>query len=438
MLQSRTKPLNSSDYQRWLVLSDLFKREHRETNGSKTRDRDCLRFLRPITHIFCTIMSEGEALPAAQKSSWSSFLKSIASATGDLSSMTAPPFILSPTSLCEFPSYWGEPTQQFAAIAEAKTPEARHLAVTAWFLSTCPGQFTRREKETGTEKKPLNPFLGGPAISCTGEQFIGQWNGGELKLWAEQVSHHPPVTAYYLENESKGLSFEGNCAQKTSFSGRAISVRQVGHGIVRIKLADGNVEQYLITLPKLKIEGILLGSPYVELYDSSLIQSSTGYQTSLEFRGKGWVSGKAHAFTATVTNAGHTVYVIDGLWTGESHFIKGSKSRIGELFLDTAPDRSPIEVKPISEQSEYESRRAWKEVADGIRKGDFDTASAAKSRIENSERQKRKDEAAAGKPFETRLFDVVEDDPDYHKLVAMTKHEPQHEASYKFKGPDEA
>ncbi|SCZ94444.1 BZ3500_MvSof-1268-A1-R1_Chr12-2g03903 [Microbotryum saponariae] len=390
------------------------------------------------TSFASSVMSEGEALPAAQKSSWSSFLKSIASATGDLSSMTAPPFILSPTSLCEFPSYWGEPTQQFAAIAEAKTPEARHLAVTAWFLSTCPGQFTRREKETGTEKKPLNPFLGGPAISCAGEQFIGQWNGGELKLWAEQVSHHPPVTAYYLENESKGLSFEGNCAQKTSFSGRAISVRQVGHGIVRIKLADGTVEQYLITLPKLKIEGILLGSPYVELCDSSLIQSSTGYQTSLEFRGKGWVSGKAHAFTATVTNAGHTLYVIDGLWTGESHFIKGSKSRIGELFLDTAPDRSPIEVKPISEQSEYESRRAWKEVADGIRKGDFDTASAAKSRIENSERQKRKDEAAAGKPFETRLFDVVEDDPDYHKLVAMTKHEPQHEASYKFKGSDEA
>ncbi|SGY63313.1 BQ5605_C007g04790 [Microbotryum silenes-dioicae] len=45
MLQSRTEvkrngtcalfiylfPLNSSDYRRWLVLSELFKREHRET-----------------------------------------------------------------------------------------------------------------------------------------------------------------------------------------------------------------------------------------------------------------------------------------------------------------------------------------------------------------------------------------------------------------------
>lgn len=45
-------------------------------------------------------------VPTNQKSSWSSFLKSIATFSGDLSSLTAPSFILSPTSLCEFPSYW--------------------------------------------------------------------------------------------------------------------------------------------------------------------------------------------------------------------------------------------------------------------------------------------------------------------------------------------
>lgn len=39
---------------------------------------------------------------------WGAFLKSIASFSGDLSSLTAPPFILSPVSLSEFPSYWGE------------------------------------------------------------------------------------------------------------------------------------------------------------------------------------------------------------------------------------------------------------------------------------------------------------------------------------------
>ena len=67
---------------------------------------------------------QAEGVPVAQRSSWSSFLKSlrtcwlvswksssthiththsIASVSGDLSSLTAPPFILSPTSLTEFP-----------------------------------------------------------------------------------------------------------------------------------------------------------------------------------------------------------------------------------------------------------------------------------------------------------------------------------------------
>lgn len=48
--------------------------------------------------------------------------------------------------------------------------------------------------------------------------------------------------AYSLENKKKGISLEGNCAQKTSFSARMISVKQVGHGLLRVKLADGSTE----------------------------------------------------------------------------------------------------------------------------------------------------------------------------------------------------
>ena len=53
--------------------------------------------------------------------------------------------------------------------------------------------------------------------------FYGYWpdiNGrGRTNLVVEQVSHHPPITAYYLSNESKGLHLQGHSAQKTSFSG---------------------------------------------------------------------------------------------------------------------------------------------------------------------------------------------------------------------------
>lgn len=52
---------------------------------------------------------------------------------------------------------------------------------------------------------------------------------------------------------------------QTSFSMGKIVVKQVGHAILRVALSGGEEEQYLITLPKLNVEGIIMGSPYVEL-----------------------------------------------------------------------------------------------------------------------------------------------------------------------------
>ncbi|GAA6055831.1 hypothetical protein JCM3770_004781 [Rhodotorula araucariae] len=373
---------------------------------------------------------DASALPPAQKAGWTSFLKSLAGATGDLSSLTAPSWILAPFSLTEFPSYWGEPKELFAAISDGKTPEERQLLVTRWFLSTLSGQFTRREKETGSEKKPFNPFLG--------EQFLGSWDNGDLVLHVEQVSHHPPITAYNLENKKKGVSLEGNCAQKTSFSARQISVKQVGHGLLRVKLTDGNTETYLITLPKLKIEGLWTGRPYVELTETSYIQGSHGLTSTIKYSGAGWVSGTSHSHTTTITSGpnGHALYTLTGTWTGETKFVKPSKDgKEGHVFLDASADgmRQTVTVRPIEEQGEFESRRAWKAVAEGIRSGDYDAASAAKSALENAERQRRRDEQANGQQFELRLFDRKPNDPEYTRLAAELKFKPEEEDSWVLK-----
>ena len=58
----------------------------------------------------------GGAVPKEQRQGWGQFLKSIATFSGDLSSLTAPSFILSPVSLVEFPAYWGEHPDTLAAI----------------------------------------------------------------------------------------------------------------------------------------------------------------------------------------------------------------------------------------------------------------------------------------------------------------------------------
>lgn len=99
--------------------------------------------------------------------------------------MTAPPFILSSTSLTEYSAYWAEHPAVFVAPAREADPEKRALLVLKWFLTTLHQQYCSRSEKLGSEKKPLNPFLG--------ELFIGKWLAdsdpelGETNLISEQV-----------------------------------------------------------------------------------------------------------------------------------------------------------------------------------------------------------------------------------------------------------
>jgi hypothetical protein len=126
---------------------------------------------------------EGAGVSAQNRGSWSAFLKSIASFSGDLSSLTAPPFILSSTSLTEFSSYWAEHPSIFVAPALEQDPKKRALLVLKWFLTTLKQQYASRSEKFGNEKKPLNPFLG--------ELFIGKWEdaAGTTELVSEQVRY---------------------------------------------------------------------------------------------------------------------------------------------------------------------------------------------------------------------------------------------------------
>ncbi|WWC67438.1 uncharacterized protein I206_101346 [Kwoniella pini CBS 10737] len=371
---------------------------------------------------------EGADVPQEQKAGWASFIKSLASMTGDLSSMTAPPFILSPTSLTEFPAYWCEHPDAFAEISEGKDDKERMERVLKWFIGTLSAQYTTRNEKMGSEKKPLNPVLG--------ELFYGVWPDrgyGETRLIVEQVSHHPPVTAYYIENKQAGVRLQGHSGQKTSFSGTAIHVKQSGHAVLTVQPKNGQKEEkYLITLPKLRIEGIVWGSPYIELTDTNAIQSSTGLTAQIDYKGKGYFTGKSHSFKAVISNgSGKAVQNYEGVWTGKSH-IGGSK---GPLFLDTAGHKEEVTVKDVSEQTEWESRKLWVNVAKGIRTGNYDEAGKDKTKIENEQRQRRKDETANNTAWNHLHFTHVESDPDYQFLSALLhdKLTPPHEDAYVIK-----
>lgn len=339
-------------------------------------------------------------------------MKSIASFNGDLASLTAPPFILSPVSLTEYCKFWAENHTDFIAIAQEQDPERRFIKVVKWFLGTLKEQYYSRNEQLGSEKKPLNPFLG--------EVFTGQWKdakNGTTNLVSEQVSHHPPVTAFNIWNEQNQLNLEGYVGIKATLSTQAISVRQYGHSILTLQGFDG--EQYLITLPALHIEGILFGKPYVELDGKSYIQSTSGYKATIEYSGKGYFSGKKNTFKALVVKNAFpkdTLYTIKGQWSGTSK-IAGPRGE--EPFLDaTKQEVLELQVKPIENQSSFETRKAWLKVAEAIKSQDFQAIHNEKSEIEVNQRIFRKREERDGKEWPRRWFEAVRvaDEPWYVKL----------------------
>lgn len=167
---------------------------------------------------------------------------------------------------------------------------------------------------------------------------MGVWKDetvGDTKLISEQVSHHPPVTAYAIVNEKNQVRLEGYNGQRASFSGMTISVKQIGHAKYHLDKYD---EDYLITLPSLHIEGLVYGAPYVELNRSTQIVSSTGYIATIDYSGKGWLSGKKNSFTATLVKEGSKtpLYTISGQWSGDFTIREGGskgKEVCARMFL---------------------------------------------------------------------------------------------------------
>ncbi|OZJ01893.1 hypothetical protein BZG36_05038 [Bifiguratus adelaidae] len=366
-------------------------------------------------------------VPQEQQGAFRSFLKTVATFSGDLSNLTCPSFLLAPTSLLEYSSYWCDHPELFAAITEPEDPLERMLACVKWFISSLNGSYSSRVSSAKNEyeKKPFNPVLG--------EVFYCSWADvegcGETSLVCEQVSHHPPISGFYLQNKSKGVYCSGYNGQQSRFSATNINIDQVGHALVH--LTNRNDESYLITLPSLQIQGLWYGAPYVELLGNSIIQSSSGYHAYIEYTGRGWVSGEKHHFKATIQNnadydasIGHKhargdTWVVEGQWVGVSNLTKpGSKT--AEHFYDAAyaPPAERI-VPPLEEQEPLESRKLWHPVASALRAYDYETASREKAKIENAQRAERKEREEKGEKWEPRYFTYIENDEEYARLHGM-------------------
>ncbi|KAJ8298836.1 hypothetical protein KUTeg_022896 [Tegillarca granosa] len=174
-------------------------------------------------------------------------------------------------------------------------------------------------------KKPYNPIIG--------ETFRCNWYHPKTKsrtyYIAEQISHHPPVSAFHVTNRQDGFNISGSILAKSKFYGNSLSALLDGTAKLTF-LKRG--EDYFITMPYAHCKGILIGTLTMEMGGKVSIDCPrTGYRCDLEFKlkpflGSGEASnkivGKLKMGTDTLaTFEGHwdqEIYIKDKL-TGETH-----------------------------------------------------------------------------------------------------------------------
>lgn len=310
-------------------------------------------------------------------------------------------------------------------------------------------QFYVAGSPTVSIKKPLNAFLG--------ELFLASWTqvpkgnskgkgkdkekgiklgmdsgdgkAATTRLVAEQVSHHPPITAMAIVDEEHGIRADGYARVEMTFSS-SVDIRQIGHAIVHIDEYD---EDYLIPLPDVKVRGFLSARLYPEVLGTYTIVSSSGYVSEITFSGAGVFRGKKNTFEAKMYRKDDPkktpLYEVAGQWS-EGWTVKDS--RTGEVLekydVDAVENRpAPMDMEPLEKQDPWESRRAWGGVIDALDRGDFRETVTEKSKLEQAQRRMRAEEKTNGETWEPLLFGSKDgaDHDVFHRLAKGTSWEKQ-------------
>ncbi|XP_054740997.1 oxysterol-binding protein-related protein 9 isoform X1 [Anastrepha obliqua] len=352
----------------------------------------------------------------------------------DLTKVVLPTFILERRSLLEmYADYFAHP-DLFLRIAEMETPRDRIVETCRWYLSAY-----HAGRKSAVAKKPYNPILG-EVFQCywniPGEESdenavsdgpVPWCHRNQLTFLAEQVSHHPPISAFYAEHVNKKITFSAHVWTKSKFLGLSIGVHNIGEGIVT--LVDHS-EEYIVTFPNGYGRSILT-VPWIELGGTVEIRCpQTGYHATIEFLTKPFYGGKRNKVTAEIyaPNEKKPFVSIAGEWSGLMEAKWHDKNKT-EVFVDV--NRIPIfkkQVRPIVEQEEYESRRVWKEVTAGLKFNDIEKATNAKCAVEQIQRDQAKNRKETDTQWEHKYFRPVGENWIYTKPLSQRVYQQEKES----------
>uniref|UniRef100_A0A671QRR9 Oxysterol-binding protein n=1 Tax=Sinocyclocheilus anshuiensis TaxID=1608454 RepID=A0A671QRR9_9TELE len=329
----------------------------------------------------------------------------------DLSKVVLPTFILEPRSfLDKLSDYYYHADLLSQAVME-ESPYCRMKQVLRWYLSG----FYKKPKGL---KKPYNPILGEMFRCC----WLHPQTDSCTFYIAEQVSHHPPVSAFYISNRKDGFCISGSILAKSKFYGNSLSAILDGKARLLFLTRD---EEYIITMPYAHCKGILYGTMTLELGGKITIEcEKTQCYTELEFKLKPFLGSSCNVnqISGKIRIGEDVLATVDGHWDSKVHL---TEKRTGqqEVLWNAGPDirrqRLKRQVVQVDQQEAFESERLWQHVTRAIMDKDQMRATQEKFVLEEAQRQEARERAE--RPWNPQLFTFNSDTNEWHYRYPDTK-----------------
>lgn len=287
----------------------------------------------------------------------------------DLTKVQAPIFILNPQSVLERMALYCTPNDFFLKCWKSESAETRFMGLVWNVISNW--SFPLKKGVSGS--KPFNPILG--------EQFYCTWkhdDGHSTNFWAEQVSHHPPITAYCMENEEIGLKSSGWIRGGASFHVTYLRIL-FSDSLFRMEnTTTGDV--YSFSGPDLCIDGILWGSPNVYLFGPVKIDGGR-FHATLNFN-------KNYHMKGEIFDGKEKIHTFEGDMSDKVYLeTKGKKV----VWFDKKENpQTKIKLGDSRGFHNMHSRKLWRDVTYHMITGNLETAAEEKFLIEEAEREKRR------------------------------------------------
>ncbi|KAK2962277.1 putative Oxysterol-binding protein 4 [Blattamonas nauphoetae] len=317
----------------------------------------------------------------------------------DIANKSVPSFILEPRSMTErFADIMthGELLIDAMAITD---PIDKMIMLAKWYMSGWHVQLRGI-------KKPYNPILG-EVFRC----FWRHSDGSRTWYLAEQVSHHPAVTAFRFQNETHCFSISASVEAKPRFLGNSIQVKLEGGGTMEVWKPGRPAESYVVTFPSVYLRGLFLGKLAMEIAGPTCVVSPTlGLSAFCLMEAKPFLRGKYNQFSGYISESlpndlvngrvnvsNHSarrtkLMEVRGDWTGQTE-VRDLREQPaignGDWFpfvnVRTLPYLRKATAK-LHHQEPFESRIVWGNLTPALLARDFTKASQAKADVEVAQR----------------------------------------------------